>query len=245
MLPLPKGLNIDRDHDEERDLLAKARAYLERSERKGIHASDLIDERLAYWKRVDPQPLSDRLVNMFVVGQVAHAIIEVIKGAEGDYTKSDSGTKHFEDIYYSPDFMNFHGEPDEIKTTRSFYLPRAPYLPDDDTFHMYFEQLMIYMAAEGKTTGRLTLLYLNAKGEDNRTMPQFFVWKVQTTEAALEAFRKVILARKTRLQTAIDAKDCSALPVCREWKCGEKECYYWNQCKPPGRYGLPRKQWSE
>lgn len=182
---------------------------------------------------------------MFVVGMVAHAIIEVIKGADGDYTTSDSGTKFFEDIYYSPDFMNFKGEPDEIKTTRSFYLPKKAYLPDDSTYHMYFEQLITYMAAEDKTTGRLTLLYMNSKGEDGRTFPQFYVWKITTTPEALAAFRKVIVSRKDRLQRAIDKKDCSELPICREWKCGEKECDWWSKCQPPGRYGVPKKEWPD
>ncbi len=243
MLPLPKGLDIERDLDEEKDLLLRARDYLERRERVGIHASDLIDERLAFWKKVDPRPLPDRLVNMFIVGMVAHAIIEVVKGAEGDYTKSDGGTKYFEDIHYSPDFMNFKGEPDEIKTTRSFYLPKAAYLPDDSTFHRYLEQLMVYMAAEDKTTGRLTILYMNSKGEDNRTFPMFYVWKITTTPEALKAYRKLIVKKKDKLANAIEKKDCSELSLCRDFMCSD--CEYWEQCKPSGRYEFGRKSKKE
>ena len=242
MLPLPKNLKIDRDHDEEKDLLAKARAYLEASNRTGIHASDLIDPRIAYFRKITKAPIPDRLINMFMVGQIAHAIIEVIKGATGDYTKPDSGTKLWSDalnnpeleLHYSPDFFNFKGEPDEIKTTRSFYLPKAPYLPDDDTYHMYFEQLLTYMAVEDKTTGRLSMLYLNSKDETGKTAPQFFVWKIETTHEALAAYRKIISREMKRLQKALDTKDHTVLPLCRAWKC--RDCEFWGSCKPDGRF---------
>jgi hypothetical protein len=249
MLPLPKGLVIDRDLEEEKDLLAKTREYLESSDRQGFHVSDLIDERIAYFRRVKGWGIPDRLLNMFIVGQVAHAIIEVVKGitpgeykADGtDYTKPDGGTRHNGEIYWSPDFVNYKGEPDEIKTTRSFYLPKAPYLPDDDTYHMYLEQLLSYMALEDKTTGRLTILYLNSKGEDGRTAPQFFVWKVTTSPEALSAVRLVLNRKLQALKDAIAAKNPYGLSLCRAWKC--KDCEFWEDCKPEGRYGIDPKEW--
>ena len=244
MLPLPKNLDISRDSEEEASLLAKAREYLERYDRKGLHLSDLIDPLLSYHKKKSGNKIPDRLVNMFLVGQVAHTIVEIIKGGEaGDYTKSDSGTKHSEDIYYSPDFMNFKGEPDEIKTTRSFYPPKVAYLPDDQTFHMYFEQLLGYMALEDKAVGRLTMLYLNMKDENHKTAPQFYVWKIETTPEALAAYRKVLLNTKATLATALESGDPSALPLCRKWKC--RDCEFFNTtCQPIGRHGLAEKYWE-
>lgn len=239
-LPLPKGLIIDRDLEEEKDLIAKSRTYLEKSDRSGIHMSDLLDVRLAYFKHTHKSPIPDRLLNMFLIGQVAHSIIEVVKGSE-DAGKSDAGTRLFEGIQYSPDFFNEKGEPDEIKTTRSFYPPKAAYLPDDDTFHMYLEQLLGYMAAEDKTVGRLTILYLNMKDETGKTNPTFYVWKVETTTDALAAMRGVLIKNRTRLETALETKDFSGLPLCRAWKC--KDCEYFPECKPEGRFGVPEKEW--
>jgi hypothetical protein len=241
LIPLPKNLAVDRDHEEEKDLLAKAKAYLEQSDRTGIHATDLLDPRIAFFKKQNPSGVPDRLVNVFIVGQIAHAIIEVIKGSSGDYTKPDAGTRLFDELHYSPDFLNYKGEPDEIKTTRSFYLPKVAYLPDDDTYHMYLEQLLIYMAAEDKTVGRLTLLYLNSKDETGRTAPQFYVWKIETTPEALEALRGVIKKTMGQLNVAIEKKDHNLLPLCRAWKC--RGCEYWEECKPEGRYGVPEKEW--
>ena len=109
MMPLPRGLRIDRDLEEEQSLMNKARAHLDKDGREGIHASDLLNLRLAFFRRTKPSPLPDRLVNMFIVGQVAHAIIEVIKGSGGDYTTPDAGTKLFGELRYSPDFFNLRG----------------------------------------------------------------------------------------------------------------------------------------
>jgi len=173
-LPLPKNLLIERDIEDEKELLLKARAYLEKGneKRKGVHASDILNPRMSFWNGVTEAPLPDRLVNMFVVGQLAHAIIEVIYAGETDYLSHgmDDGTQHWKELQYSPDILEHKGGPVEIKTTRSFYEPKALYLPDDETFHAYIEQLMIYMAAEDKIKGRLTLLYLNMK-VDGRTEP--------------------------------------------------------------------------
>jgi hypothetical protein len=162
---------------------------------------------------------------------------------ETDYTRPpDGGTRHFEGLQYSPDMMQLNGEPNEIKTTRSFYLPDKAYLPDDKTMHRYFEQLMIYMAAEDKTTGHLTMLYLNNKDrETNRTTPIVVVFDIKTTQEALEAFRKQMLSVKDALAQALEAKDHRSLPLCRPFMCEGCE-YFENDCKPEGRYGIAKKK---
>lgn len=244
MLPVPKDLNIVRDFEAEQELLDKSRKFLTREERTGVHMSDLIDPRLAYFKRINPAPLPDRLINTFIVGQLAHAIILAIKGDEQEYNAlADQGTRLFQDIKYSPDFMDYNECPDEIKTTRSFYLPKAPYLPDDSTYHMYFEQLLGYMACEDKTEGRLTVLYLNSKDDKGKTAPSFYIWKITTTPKILERYREILLRTKEVLEKALETKDHTILPNCRAWKC--RECEYWNNCQPEGRYGLPEKEWAD
>lgn len=245
-LPLPRNLDISRDFEDEKELLAKARAYLEKGDAKriGIHASDIMNPRLSFWKRLTGDGLPDRLVNMFIVGQLAHSIIEVIYAGEGDYTTkgSDSGTKIYKQLHYSPDILDHKGGPVEIKTTRSFYEPKQAYLPDDDTFHAYIEQLMIYMAAEDKTEGRLTLLYLNMK-INGRTEPQFYVWKIKTSPEALAAYRTLVEKRMVQLEQAIESKDHTGLPLCRPYLC--KDCSYWDRCKPLGRYEHGQKAEKE
>src|SRR5689334_22479904 len=188
---------------------------------------------------------------MFLVGQALHAIVLCVMGGEKDYTRPpDSGTKYFEDLRYSPDFLQLNGEPNEIKTTRSFYLPDKAYLPDDSTMHRYFEQLLIYMAAEDKLTGHLTMLYLNNRDkETHRTAPIIVVFDITTTPEALEAFRKQMMQTVELTKLALEKKDHRILPLCRPYMCND--CEFWEeQCKPEGRYEYGRgskaieKQWT-
>ena len=246
MLPLPNKLQIERDHEEELSLLKKARVYLESRDREGIHATDLLDPRLSFFKKTTGAPIPDRLLNVFLIGQVLHAIVQVVDAGSKDYTNPpEVGTKFFEDLAYTPDIMNLSGEPNELKTTRSFYLPKSPYLPDESTYHMYLEQLLVYMAAEDKISGRLTVLMLNHK-EDGKTAPQIFVWKITTTPQALEALREVIRKAKAALAKAVETKDHTPLPLCRTWKCLDCE-FFQELCKPPGRFEFGQnkpKDWT-
>lgn len=246
MLALPKQLGISRDLEEEQRLHAEAKLYLEREFRdKGIHASDLLDSRQAFFRiRDNVEGVEDRLVNMFLVGKLAHAFIEVIKGREdGEPTKSDAGTRYVDDIYFSPDFVDKHGIPDEVKTTRSFYLPKAAYLPDDSTFHRYIEQLMIYMCLMDVNEGRLSALFLNSKDETGRTSPQFYVWKIKADPRAMKMYRKQINMVKDQLLEALRSGKFADLTLCRAWMC--RDCPWWNECQPPGRYGIEKeKDWT-
>jgi hypothetical protein len=214
----------------------------------GWHVSDVLDPRLGYFKRLTKSGIPDRLLNVFMVGKVAHGIIELIHNeGEGGIHTSDAGTREIDGISYSPDAFASDESPIEIKTTRSFYLPKQAYLPDDQTYHMYLEQLLAYMALENKVIGRLTILYLNLKDEEGKTAPQFYVWKVETSPEALTAYRSVVFKVKRSLDEATEKKSAEGLPLCRAWKC--KDCDFWDLCRPQGRYEHGRdskgqKLWS-
>ena len=107
MLILPEGLSVTRSEKSEQVLTDKCRTWLGKSERKeGLHASDLLDPKQAYWKRKKPSELPDRLVNMFIVGLFGHAIVlSAVDGVEGISLASDAGSVWSGDlgIWYSPD----------------------------------------------------------------------------------------------------------------------------------------------
>jgi hypothetical protein len=240
MLALPEGLTIERSLKSEQALTDKCRTWLTQDARKdGIHASDLLDPMMAYWKRKKPQPLTDRLVNMFIVGKFAHIIIlSAVDGVKGIDMASDEGSKYSEElgIWYSPDKM-LNGIPREVKTTRSFY--------DAKTYKdlaLYIEQELIYQAAENSLTGQLWIMYLNLK-EDGKTTPSWRVFTIKVTQAELDAFKKQLRATRDQLVKAIETDDYKQLPLCRVFKC--RDCEYFEDCQPAGRYGVPQKQWDK
>lgn len=241
MLTLPKTLEITRSTKSEQALVDKSRKWLEQDGRKtGIHASDLLDPRMAYFRHKHPGPIPDRLVNMFIVGKIAHALVlSAVDGAKGLNPESDEGSVWSEElgIWYSPD-KTLSGIPRELKTTRSPYEAKYP-----KDLAMYCEQLMIYMAAQNSTVGQLWILYLNLRDEEGNTAPQWRAFTVRVSQQELDVYKAYLLGTRQLLEGARKVGKHDALPLCREFKCGKKKCEYWDECKPVGRYDRPDATW--
>lgn len=242
MLTLPASLKIKRDKSSEAHLYEVCRTWLMKEERApGIHASSLLDPRQSYWQHVDPKPLSDRLVTIFIIGKILHAfVLSALAGAKGVDWSTDTGSKTSKKlgIVYSMDYV-FQGKPTEFKSSRSFYMPTHT-----EDLALYAEQLLVYEVAEDQTIGRLWILYLNAKNEKKQTEPAFRCYNVTMSEKDKVAFGKQIIATREKLEGALKKKNPKELPLCRPFKCGEGNCEWWDQCKPDGRYGLNKRDWS-
>lgn len=236
MIPLPDSLKVQRNKSSERMLLDKARDYVTKDERTpGIHASDLLDTRQAFWKHVDPQPLTDRLTVTFLVGRVLHAfVLGAVDGpASVDLNSTDDGSSISDllSISYSPDKV-LDGIVRELKTSRSFYEPKE--VKDLDT---YIEQLLVYMAATQTTTSQLWVLYLNLRNEEGKTAPDFRSFDVSISQEDLASVTQYLKESREQLEGAIEANDWRRLPLCRDFKCGRGNCEYYDRCKPEGRFG--------
>lgn len=240
---VPENITVKWDREAEAELAKTAREWIEHGERaEGLHASDLLDPRQAYWKMKDPQALPDRLITTFLVGKVLHAFV-LQEGKDRDISNQDEGSQWSEElqIWYSPDKFRMRKARDgsdvkvvaELKTSRG----KEPQCVED--IQMYLEQLMIYMAAEKIRFFELYVLYLNARDDEGRTFPKFRCVKGSVTSQGLEAVTKDIKTQVQVLQAAIKTGNHRALPLCREWKCSPDMCDWWKKCKPEGRYDSP------
>lgn len=234
MIPLPESLKVARNNKSERMLLDKAKDYVTKDERTpGIHASDLLDTRQAFWKHVDPQPLTDRLTVTFLVGRVLHAFVLGAVDGDVDISVTDDGSSKSDrlGISYSPDKV-LDGVVRELKTSRSFYEPK-----DVKDLDIYIEQLLVYMAATQTTTSQLWVLYLNLRNEEGKTAPDFRSFDVSISPEDLQRVTEYLKESRVQLEAAIAAQDWRRLDLCREWKCGRGNCEWYDKCKPEGRYG--------
>lgn len=237
MLIVPETVSMTRSPKSEQALVDKCRTWLEREDRKeGLHASDLLDPRMAYYKRKFPVAMPDRLVNMFIVGKFGHIIVlSAVDGVKGINMESDEGSEWSEDlqIWFSAD-KTINGVPRELKTTRSFYEAKT-----HKDLELYMKQLGIYMVARKSLVGQLWVLYLNLKDEDGKTAPAWRVFTMKWTQAELDDYRDQIKATAASLNRALKTDDPSELPLCAQFKCGKGTCDFWEECKPEGRY--PKK----
>ena len=237
MIELPESLVLRRNIIAEKLLTDKARKWIEKDERTpGLHASDLLDPRLAYWQRKIPKPIPDRLVTTFLVGKVLHAFVldGAVQGGAGALGADDVGSLISETlgISYSPDSLA-GGKVRELKTTRSFYEPKSV-----EDLRLYLEQILVYMAATDPPTcsAQLWLLMLNLRDENKKTSPAFRTYDVEVPEADMKRVVERLQATRASLQLALDTDTPGTLPLCRQFKCGEGNCQWWNDCRPEGRW---------
>lgn len=203
---------------------------------EGIHASDLLNPLQSYWKRIDPRPLSDRQVTTFLVGKVLHAFI--LGSPEGPYSlpnieETDGGSKWSEELklWYSLDAATPDGAPAEFKSSRALREPKD--VKDVDS---YVQQTLIYMASTDKCTAELWILLMNLK-EGGRTHPSFRAYTITISTGDMVQLKQAVADRVQLLTTALEQKDPSQLPLCASFICGAKNCPWWAECKPKGRYG--------
>jgi hypothetical protein len=226
-------------------LVDKTRAWLEKDskDRAGIHASDLLDPRKAYYDKTQPKsPLSSRLVGLFFVGKVLHAFfLSALTGEDGVNWKSDGGSTVDKELgfSYSPDWCK-DGIPGELKTSR------GKYEQSQSDLGLYLEQLLIYMVGKKSVDGKLVVLMLSLpapRGEGWGTYPQYRAYNVSVSKADLAKYRTQLVATRKLLQAALKSKkraDISKLPLCRPFKCGASQCPHYQVCKPEGRHGTKR-----
>jgi hypothetical protein len=245
MLTLPRSLTAVRNMLAEGKLVDKTRAWLEKDskDRAGIHASDLLDPRKAYYDKTQPKsPLSSRLVGLFFVGKVLHAFfLSALTGEDGVNWKSDGGSTVDKELgfSYSPDWCK-DGIPGELKTSR------GKYEQSQSDLGLYLEQLLIYMVGKKSVDGKLVVLMLSLpapRGEGWGTYPQYRAYNVSVSKADLAKYRTQLVATRKLLQAALTSKkmaDISKLPLCRPFKCGASQCPHYQVCKPEGRHGTKR-----
>lgn len=243
MLPLPKSLVITRAPEAEKSLLTHTRTWIEKEERDPrIHVSDLLDPRQAYWNRVNPQPVSNRLATIFLIGKVLHAfVLSAVDGAKGTDWSTDEGSVYDKDLdlVWSADKI-IKGIPRELKTSRSFLAPTTR-----KDIENYCEQLLCYMVATKQTQGQLWILLLNTKNQNGQTEPCYRCYTLTISQDDLSSFRTLVKNTRASIQHALKTKNPSQLPLCREFKCGPGNCEHWDLCQPPGRYPLKtRKAWK-
>lgn len=242
MISLDPSIVVTRNRGAEADLLLKARAWVTREERApGIHATDVLDPRKAFWSKVDPKPLSDRLAMTFFVGKMLHAfVLGDSKGAPDAPTDAGSFKSEELGITYSPDVVKPDGNVAELKTSRSFQEPKSL----DDIRH-YLEQLLVYMAATDTTVSELWVLYLNLRDSTNRTAPEFRVYGVSLTQGVLDGVKAQVKTAVERLGSALmgyatNPDAYRMLPLCREWMCNRRGCDWFDVCRPEGRYTVAK-----
>lgn len=201
---------IERDERIEKMFVDTIQDNLFNKVRTGIHASDLLALKQAYWQRIKPLPPTKSEIIYWLSG-LAHeaALLHITQFKHGKASQ-------WENIWYTPDV--FMGVPIEVKTSRRGFVVKAG--KEAQQYNNYLQQLAMYCAAENSQEGWLIVWYLVMMDEKRRnTEPDFFAYKVNFTEGELEKTRKEMQEKRDLLTKALYIENVNILPDCDTWKC--------------------------
>jgi len=225
-------MRIKRDKRTEDKYLEKIRQSYESRIRDGVHVSDLLDPRMAYFKRLFPLGITDREIGYFLSGECLHWAVQKRLGLETEKKIELDGVEGSIDVYLEK-------IPTELKSARNWTIPDLP-------AEHYVDQVLSYCAITGSRIGNIWVFFLcpnrNYTGT-KLTHPEFRLWRCEFTASELAQERKRLKTVKNILERAWKTKNFSRVPLCHEFKCYYKSrgkatisCPYWDKCRPPGRF---------
>lgn len=228
-----RNMRIKRDRKTEKKYVEKIRRSYESRERSGVHVSDLLDPRMAYFKKLFPLEITDREIGYFLSGECLHWAIQSRLGIETEKKIELGGVEGSIDVF-------LEGIPTELKSARNWTIPDLP-------AEHYVDQVLSYCAITGSRIGNVWVFFLCPNRDytgTKTTHPEFRLWRCEFTPQELTEERKRLAKTKVILERAWKTRNFLKVPLCHEFKCFYKSrgkaivsCPYWEKCKPEGRYG--------
>lgn len=204
-------MQIRRNPSIEQWLFDEIRNNWGKEAREGIHLSDLLSPRKAYWQRIKPMYPTDKEIMYWLTGQ-GH---EKVMSRSSAYEHAE--VKEWNGILYTPDF--FHNFPVELKTRRRNLAEEGK---EAETYNYYLKQVRGYCACENKTHAWLHVWSLVERQDDGTTKPELGCYEIDFTEEELEEERKRLIGEKYLLMLALEEKEHRHLSKCEPWMCGRE-----------------------
>jgi hypothetical protein len=204
-------MQIRRNPEIEQWLFDEIRNNWGKEAREGIHLSDLLSPRKAYWQRIKPMAPTDLEIQYWLTGRGHEGVLSRASGYDHAEQREWNG------ILYTPDY--FHNFPAELKTRRRNLAEEGK---ETEVYDYYLLQLKGYCAVENKTHGWLHVWSLVEKQEDGTTKPEIGCYEIDFTPWELEEERARLLFVRAELRNSLEVKDHRALPLCPAWMSGKE-----------------------
>lgn len=195
-------------------VFGEIQSNLGKETREGIHLSDLLTPRKAFWQKTCPMLPDSKEIIYWLSGRGHEAAFLRIANFEHGESRQWNG------IWYTPDILfNF---PVEIKTTRRGYLPHEG--EEAEKYKHYLKQVKGYCAVMDKPQAWLIVWYLSLlDSEGNKSQPDFFTYRVEFTKQELEDEKERMLWQRDLLVKVLETGEYEQLEPCEEWMCFKRE----------------------
>jgi hypothetical protein len=203
-------MQIVRDPSIEDFVLKEIQTKLSSFDREGIHMSDLLAPKKAFWQKTNPLPATKQEIIYWLSGKAHESVFLYVSDLKHGEAKQWNG------IWYTPDvFFNF---PVEIKTTRRGFVPKVG--DEAESFSYYLRQLRYYCTMSNCQQGWLIVWFLVMLDENRRqTTPDYFCYRVEFTDEDLKQAQAEINKYDVALRSALASGVVDALPDCEKWIC--------------------------
>lgn len=165
-------------------------------QKQGIFVTDFTYcLRKAYWRRINPKPLTEKTLNFFVDGNRRHETLQCLLGYQSEVSIQKYGLRGRLDM--------LGDYPIEIKSTRS-----------DSKYGIsphYKKQCVIYALMTSKPTVCLMIQHINEG--------VFKFYKITYTEAELQEAEQQLLGQIHLLKEALETKNPEKLSYPDAWEC--------------------------
>ena len=213
---------IKRNINIEDFILKEIQNKLFNNQRTGIHLSDLLSPKQAYWNKTKPIVPSKKEIIYWLSGKAHESIFLNVSDIKHGEAKQWNGIWYTPDAYLNiiSDYKEYNIEDllIEMKTSRRGFLVKEG--EEAERYKHYLKQLGFYLAIENRTDGGLFVWYLTMMDENRKnTDPDYFYYDVQYTLEELESMRIKILETKALLEEALDIQSIELLPDCEPWMC--------------------------
>ena len=217
-------MQVYRNREIEGKILTEISQHFFSKERTGIHLSDLLYPKQAYWQKVKPKPPTFKDVQYWVAGRGHEDAVHRIQELKHVPDRVWNG------IYYGIDFFREH--PIEMKTRRSYLAKEGE---EATRYESYIAQLLGYCACENIPKGELWVWSLLEKKDAFRSAPEFAVYEIEFTQEELEDEKQRLIDTKRTLLAAIGGDDDAyrSFKKCPDWKCFWKDT---QMIEPPHCY---------
>jgi len=209
-------MEIKRNEAIEEYILKTIQTEFSKREREGIHLSDLLSPKQAYWRKIKPLPPIKKEVIYWLSGQAHEAVFLYISNWK------HGQAEEWEQIWFTPDsYISTPNVKDlltEMKTTRRGFLVKEG--QEAEKYSHYLKQLRAYCAMKNRNRGMLFVWYLILMDKNRRnTEPDYFCYEVTFTDKELKETKAELLKLRDDLLLALSNHNIEHLPECEPWMC--------------------------
>lgn len=225
-----------------RDQIVQLTTQELQKERTGIHASDLLAPRLAFYRKLQPLPLTLDEIGYFATGHGHHMFLVTLMANKKHTSQEESKYSKRYNITYSPDLSALQAE---FKTSRLQSIPETE-AECRKMYEEYTKQSLVYAICEQVDKWNLYINFIGLREKYRVLPPRIECYTIHWSQEEIqEGIEWIDTTVKLLAQSLKTKKLNKKLPLCAEFKCyrwdnatKEKKvvCPYFEQCKPEGRY---------